>query len=74
MEETLQGPDPGHEVALARVQGHHGLAPGPHQGGGEAATPGPLCTSISYGPFEGLAILSTYLVDPLLLYDIQREP
>ena len=26
----------------------------------------PLC--ISYGPFEGLAILSTYLVDPLLLY------
>ena len=27
--------------------------------------PGPLC--ISYGPFEGLAILSTYLVDPLLL-------
>ena len=28
--------------------------------------PGPLC--ISYGPFEGLAILSTYLVDPSLLY------
>ena len=28
--------------------------------------PGPLC--ISYGPFEGLAILSSYLVDPLLLY------
>ena len=27
--------------------------------------PGPLC--ISYGPFEGLAILSTYLVDPSLL-------
>ena len=28
--------------------------------------PGPLC--ISYGPFEGLAILSSYLVDPSLLY------
>ena len=42
--ETLQSPDPGHEVAQARVQGHHGLAPGPQQGGGEAAPPGPLCT------------------------------
>ena len=40
----MQGPHPGHEVALARVQGHHGLAPGPQQAGGEAAPPGPLCT------------------------------
>ena len=29
--------------------------------------PGPLC--ISYWPFEGLAILSTDLVDPSLLYN-----
>ena len=29
----------------------------------------PLC--ISYGPFEGLAILSSYLVDPLLLHGLQ---
>ena len=28
--------------------------------------PGPLC--ISYGPFEGLAILSSYLGDPSQLY------
>ena len=33
--------------------------------------PGPLC--ISYWPFEGLAILSTDLVDPSLLYPNAKQ-